>query len=93
LLPKKCAPGYDFAIILTKKVKLSLHLLTAHEKVGAKTKFLTLALHKSRKVVIFMLQPFYPQGKSPQFPLDRKLDEPQSQYGHGNKKNNFYSFL
>jgi len=34
-----------------------------------------------------MPQPLYPQGKNPQFPLDRRLDGPQSWSGyHGEEK-------
>jgi hypothetical protein len=33
----------------------------------------------------------YPQGKSPQYPLDRRLGGPQSRSGHGASQ--FFSFL
>jgi hypothetical protein len=36
----------------------------------------------------FMPQQLYPRGKSPQYPLDRKLSGPQSQSGHGGKEKN-----
>jgi hypothetical protein len=32
--------------------------------------------------------PLYPQGKSPWYPLDRKLGEPQSQSGHSGVEKN-----
>jgi hypothetical protein len=41
-----------------------------------------------RCVVIFMPQPLYPQGKSPWYTLDRRLDGPQSQSGHGGEEKN-----
>jgi hypothetical protein len=30
----------------------------------------------------------FPQGKSPRYPLDRRLGEPQSRSGHGNEEKN-----
>jgi hypothetical protein len=33
------------------------------------------------RVVRFIPRPLYPQGKSPQYPLDRRLGGPQSQSG------------
>jgi hypothetical protein len=41
-----------------------------------------------RWVVIFTPRPIYTQGKSPWYPLDRSLDGPQSQSGHGGKEKN-----
>jgi hypothetical protein len=38
-------------------------------------------------VVSFTLQLLYPQGKSPRYPLDRRLGEPQSQSKCGEQKN------
>jgi hypothetical protein len=35
-----------------------------------------------------MPQPLYPQGKSPWYPLDRRLGEPQSWSGHGGEEKN-----
>jgi len=32
---------------------------------------------------------FYPPGKNPWYPLDRRLDGPQSQSGHGKEKKLF----
>jgi hypothetical protein len=42
-----------------------------------------------RWVVSFTPRPLYPQGKSPRYPLDRKLGGPQSRYGHGVEEKNF----
>jgi len=39
-------------------------------------------------VVGFMLQPLYSQGKSPWFPLDRRLGGFQSRSGRGGEKKN-----
>jgi hypothetical protein len=36
-----------------------------------------------RSVVSFTPRPLYPQGKSPSYPLDRRLGGPQSRSGHG----------
>jgi len=36
--------------------------------------------------VSFTPRPLCPQGKSPSYPLDRRLGEPQSPSGHGGKK-------
>jgi len=33
-----------------------------------------------------MLWPLYPQGKSHQYPLDRRLGGPQIQTGHGSEE-------
>jgi hypothetical protein len=35
----------------------------------------------------------YPQGKSPFYPLDRKLDGPQSQSGYGGEEKNSQPML
>jgi len=35
----------------------------------------------------FTPQPLYPQGKSPWYPLDRRLGGPQSHSGHSEEKN------
>jgi hypothetical protein len=35
-----------------------------------------------------MPQPLYPQGKSPWYPLDRRLGGPQSRSGHGIEEKN-----
>jgi len=39
-------------------------------------------------VVSFLLQLLYPQGKSSQYPLNRRLDGPYSQFGCGSKEKN-----
>jgi hypothetical protein len=39
-----------------------------------------------RWVVSFTPRPFYPRGKSPSFPLDRKLGRPQSRRGRGGEE-------
>jgi hypothetical protein len=39
-------------------------------------------------VVSFTPRPFYPQGKSPWYPLDRRLGGPQSRSGHGGEEKN-----
>jgi len=41
-----------------------------------------------RLSVSFTLRPLYPQGKSPWYPLDRGLGEPQSRSGRGGEKKN-----
>jgi len=35
-----------------------------------------------------MCWPLFPQGKSPQYLLDRRLGGPQSHYGHGGEEKN-----
>jgi len=35
----------------------------------------------------------YPQGKSLWYQLDRRLGEPQTQYGHGGEEKNFQPLL
>jgi len=39
-------------------------------------------------VVSFMPRPLYPQGKNPQYPLVRRLGEPQSRSGRGVEEKN-----
>jgi hypothetical protein len=39
-------------------------------------------------VVSLTPQPLYPPGKSPWYPLDRRLDEPQSRSGRGGEEKN-----
>jgi hypothetical protein len=46
---------------------------------------------RCRWVVSFMPQLLYPQGKSPWYPLDRKLGEPQSQSGRSGEEKNSQS--
>jgi hypothetical protein len=41
-----------------------------------------------RWVVSFTPRPLYPQGKSPRYPLDRRLGEPQSRSGRGGEEKN-----
>jgi hypothetical protein len=41
-----------------------------------------------RWVVIFTTRPLYPQGKSPWYPLDRRLGGPQSLSGRGGENKN-----
>jgi hypothetical protein len=44
-----------------------------------------------RWVVSFTPWPLYPQGKSPLYPLDRKLGGPQSRSGRGDEEKNSQS--
>jgi hypothetical protein len=37
--------------------------------------------------------PLYPQGKSPWYPLDRRLDGPQSRSGRGGEEKNYQPLL
>jgi hypothetical protein len=39
-----------------------------------------------RLVVSFTPRPFYPRGKSPRYPLDRRLGGPQNRSGRGGEK-------
>jgi hypothetical protein len=41
-----------------------------------------------RSVVSFTPRPLYPQGKSPWYPLDKKLGGPQSRSGGGGEEKN-----
>jgi len=41
-----------------------------------------------RWVVSFTPRPLYTQGKSPRYPLDRRLGGPQSRSGHGGEEKN-----
>jgi hypothetical protein len=41
-----------------------------------------------RRVVSFTPRPIYPQGKSPWYPLERRLHGSQSRYGRGGEEKN-----
>jgi len=45
------------------------------------------------EVVSSTPQPLYPQGKSPYYPVDRRLGGPQSCSGHGGKEKNSQPLL
>jgi hypothetical protein len=45
------------------------------------------------EVVSFIPRPLYPQGKSPQYPLDMRLGGPQSRSGRGGEKKNSQPLL
>jgi len=44
-----------------------------------------------RRVVSFMPRPLYPQGKSPQYPLDKRLGGSQNHSGRGGEEKNSHS--
>jgi len=44
-------------------------------------------------VVSFTPWPLYPQGKGTQYPLDRRLGEPQSRSGHGHANRLVFMFV
>jgi hypothetical protein len=46
-----------------------------------------------RLLVSFTPLPLYPRGKSPRYPLDRRLGGPQSLSGHCGVENNFLTLL
>jgi hypothetical protein len=43
-------------------------------------------------VVSFSPRPLYPQGKSPWYPLDRRLGGPQSQSGYGGEEKMIFTY-
>jgi len=45
------------------------------------------------EVVSFTPQSLYPQGKSPWYPLERRLGEPHSCFGHSGKEKNSQPLL
>jgi hypothetical protein len=76
-----------------RKIKLSL-CLTKHHAMKAYWG-VEVYLHtffdlgtRWRRVVSFTPQPLYPQGKSPLYPLDRRLGGPQSRSGRGGEDKN-----
>jgi hypothetical protein len=78
------------------KVKLSL-CLTKHHAMktywgsgGIAPRILDLGT-RWRWVVSFTPQPLYPRGKSPWYPLDRRLGGPQSRSGRGGEEKNSHS--
>jgi hypothetical protein len=75
------------------KVKLSLCLTKHHatktcwESGCMAPRILDLGT-RWRRVVSFTSQPLYPQGKSPWYPLVRRLGGPQNRFGHGGGEKN-----
>jgi hypothetical protein len=64
------------------------HAMKAYwESEGTAPRILDLAT-RWRWVVSFVPQPLYPQGKSPWYPLDRRLGGPQSRSGRGGDEKN-----
>jgi hypothetical protein len=53
----------------------------------------TFTFTKWRWMVSFTPQPLYPQGRSPWYPLNRRLDVPQSHSGHSVEEKNSQSWL
>jgi hypothetical protein len=80
---------------ITFKVKVKLSLwLTKHHAMkaywrsgGIAPRILDLGT-RWRRVVSFTPRPLYPQGKSPWYPLDRRLGGPQSRSGRGGEEKN-----
>jgi hypothetical protein len=88
-----CVIGYQWHDAWEVKVKLSL-CLTKHHAMktyygsgGIASRILDLGT-RWRWVVSFTSRPLYPQGKSPRYPLDRKLGGPQSRSGRGGQEKN-----
>jgi hypothetical protein len=76
-----------------KKVKLSLcltkhHAMKTYWGSGGLTSHILDLGTRWRWVVSFTPRPLYPQGKSPWYPLDRRLGGPQSRSGHGGEEKN-----
>jgi len=73
------------------KVKLSLFLTEHHamktywESGGRDPRILNVGTRR-RKVFSFTSRPPYPRGNNPRYPLDRRLDGPQSRSGRGDEK-------
>jgi hypothetical protein len=95
--PSACAAGEDLDLAArcknVKKVKLSLCLTKHHgmktywRSGGIAPRILDLGT-RWRWVVSFTPRPLYPQGKSPCYPLDRRLGGPQKRSGHGGEEKN-----
>jgi hypothetical protein len=80
-------------LIKGKKVKLTL-CLTKHHAMktywgsgGIAPRILDLGT-RWRQMVSFTPRPLYPQGKSPSYPLDRRLGGPQGRSGRGGEEKN-----
>jgi hypothetical protein len=80
-------------IVVKVKMKFSLCLTNHHARktysgsVGIAPRNLDFGT-RWRWVVSFTLRPLYPQGKSPRYPLDKRLGGPQSRSGHSGEENN-----
>jgi hypothetical protein len=75
-------------IIIIIKVKLSLfltkhHTMKTYWRSGGIAPRIPDLGTTWRSVVSFTPRPLYPQGKSPWYPLDRRLGGAQSRSGHG----------
>jgi hypothetical protein len=90
-----CQPIGTKAMMMMVMVKVKLSLwLTKHHAMktcwgngGIAPRILDLGIRWTW-VVSFTPRPFYPQGKSPEYPLDRRLGGPQSRSGHGGEEKN-----
>jgi hypothetical protein len=86
---------YKTEYLISLKVKVKLFLcLTKHHSMkaysasgGIAPRILNLGT-RWRWVVSFTPQPLYPQGKSPWYPLDKRLGGPQSRSGRGGEGKN-----
>jgi hypothetical protein len=71
--------------VTRKKVKLSL-CLTKHWGSGGIAPRIIHLGNRRRRAVSFTPRPLYPQGKSPWYPLDRRLGGLQSRSGRSSKE-------
>jgi hypothetical protein len=77
-------------LFMVEKVKLKSLRLTKHHAMktlgsgGIAPRILDFGI-RWRWVVSFTPRPLYPQGKSPWYPLDRRLGEPQSRSGRDSR--------
>jgi hypothetical protein len=82
----------DLIMYIKAKVKVKLSLcLTKHHAMKTYWGSGSIApriLDLGTRVVSFTHRPLYPQGKSPWYPLDRRLGGPQSRSGRGREEKN-----
>jgi hypothetical protein len=86
-------PSYFYQIKIKVRAKLSL-CLTKHQAIktlGGRGIVPHILDFSTRKwVVSFIPQLLYSRGKSPQYPLDRRLGGPQNQSVHSRKEKNYH---
>jgi hypothetical protein len=80
---KLCSCPIKIGLTLTEH-----YVMKAYEGSGSITPRVLELGTRWRSVVNFTHRPLYSQGKSPWYPLDRRLDGPHSRSGHGGEEKN-----
>jgi hypothetical protein len=76
-----------------KNTAVSVYVMKASEGVEVSLRPLLSSAPGERLVVSFMLQSIYPRGRSPRYPLSRRLAGPHNRSGRFGGQKNFFSML